>query len=193
MHYRRTFFKSLFLVVLAVSVFGLGIAYALLSTTLTISGTTTVSAATWDIHFNNLSASSTGDATYTLPQFTSNTALTDYEIVLTKPGDSVTFTFDIVNSGTISSKLSSLTKGTPSCSGVAGSTSGSTDGPIVCNNLTYSFTYSNGTPVASGDTLNKGETKSVKLTLMYNSSASQVPSNDVAITNLDITMIYSQA
>ena len=102
MQYRRTAFKSLFLIVLLVSVFGLGIAYALLSTTLTISGTTSVSAATWDIHFSNLNASSTGDATYTLPQFTSTTALTDYEIVLTKPGDSVTFTFDIVNAGTIS-------------------------------------------------------------------------------------------
>jgi len=193
MQYRRTAFKSLFLIVLLVSVFGLGIAYALLSTTLTISGTTSVSAATWDIHFNNLGASSTGDATYTLPQFTSNTSLTDYEIVLTKPGDSVTFTFDIVNAGTISSTISSLTKGTPSCSGVAGSSTGTSDGPIVCNNLTYSYTYSDGTVVGVGDTLNKGETKSVKLTLSYNSNSTQVPANDVAISNLDITMIYSQA
>ena len=193
MQYRRTAFKSLFLIVLLVSVFGLGIAYALLSTTLTISGTTSVSAATWDIHFSNLSASSTGDATYTLPQFTSTTALTDYEIVLTKPGDSVTFTFDIVNAGTISSAISSLVKGTPSCSGIAGSSTGTTDGPIVCNNLSYTFTYSDNTVVNVGDTLNKGETKSVKLTLSYNSSATQVPANDVAISNLDITMIYSQA
>lgn len=193
MQYRRTAFKSLFLIVLLVSVFGLGIAYALLSTTLTISGTTSVSAATWDIHFNNLNASKTGDATYTLPQFTSATALTDYEIVLTKPGDSVTFTFDIVNAGTIRSSISSLVKGTPSCSGVAGSSTGTTDGPIVCNNLSYTFTYSDGTVVSVGDTLNKGETKSVKLTLSYNGSATQVPVNDVAISNLDITMIYSQA
>ena len=193
MQYRRTAFKSLFLIVLLVSVFGLGIAYALLSTTLTISGTTSVSAATWDIHFSNLSASSTGDATYTLPQFTSTTALTDYEIVLTKPGDSVTFTFDIVNAGTISSAISSLVKGTPSCSGIAGSSTGTTDGPIVCNNLSYTFTYSDNTVVNVGDTLNKGETKSVKLTLSYNSSATQIPTNDVAISNLDITMIYSQA
>lgn len=193
MQYRRTAFKSLFLIVLLVSVFGLGIAYALLSTTLTISGTTSVSAATWDIHFNNLNASKTGDATYTLPKFTSATALTDYEIVLTKPGDSVTFSFDIVNAGTISSSISSLVKGTPSCSGVAGSSTGTTDGPIVCNNLSYTFTYSDGTVVSVGDTLNKGETKSVKLTLSYNGSATQVPANDVAISNLDITMIYSQA
>lgn len=193
MQYRRTAFKSLFLIVLLVSVFGLGIAYALLSTTLTISGTTSVSAATWDIHFSNLNASSTGDATYTLPQFTSTTALTDYEIVLTKPGDSVTFTFDIINAGTISSAISSLVKGTPSCSGIAGSSTGTTDGPIVCNNLSYTFTYSDNTVVNVGDTLNKGETKSVKLTLSYNSSATQVPANDVAISNLDITMIYSQA
>lgn len=192
MHYRRTSFKSLFLIVLAVSIFGLGIAYALLSTTLTISGTTTVSAATWDIHFSNLSASKTGDATYTLPQV-SDTSLTDYEIILTKPGDSVSFSFDIVNGGTINSSLASLVKGTPSCSGVAGSSTGTTDAPIVCNNITYSFTYEDGSSITIGDSLNKNVTKRVKLTLSYNSSAAQVPVNDVAISNLDITMIYSQA
>ncbi len=193
MHYKQTAFKSIFLLVLIISVFGIGIAYALLSTTLTISGTTTVAAATWDIHFTNLTASSTGDATYTLPQFETTTSLTDYQIILTKPGDSVTFNFDIYNEGTINAKLSSIVKNTPQCNGVAGSSTGSTDGPIVCNNITYTFTYSDGTAINAEDLLNKKETKSVKLTLGYNSSASQVPQNDVAITNLDITMIYSQA
>lgn len=192
MHYRRTSFKYLFIVVLLVGVFGMGIAYALLSTTLTINGTTSVSVATWDIHFDNLSASKTGGASYTLPQFTSGTSLTDYEIILTEPGDSVSFTFDIVNNGTISSKLESLVKGTPSCRGVAGSSTGITDGPIVCNNITYSFTYSDGSTIAVGDTLNKQVTKTVKLTLSYNENATQVPVNDVAISNLDITMIYNQ-
>lgn len=192
MHYRNTALKYVVLLILVVSLFSLGIAYAFLSTTLTISGTTTVSAVTWDIHFSNLTASSTGDATYTLPTFESSTSLTDYEIILTKPGDSVTFNFDIQNAGTIDSKLSSIIKGTPQCNGVAGSSTGTVDGPLVCQNITYSFTYNDGALISANDLLNKSETKSVKLTLSYNSSATQVPSNDVAITNLSITMIYSQ-
>lgn len=183
--------KSLVLVVLVVAICGLSVAYALLSTTLSISGSTKVSAASWGIKFKNLSGSNVGGATYTLPTL-SDTALSDYEIILTKPGDSVTFAFDIVNEGTIAAAITSFVKNTPTCSGVAGSTTGTTDAPLVCNNITYSLTYADGTPVAINDTLAAGETKSVKLSLTYNSNAASLPSNDVAISNLDITIIYGQ-
>ena len=183
--------KSLVLVVLIVAICGLSIAYALLSTTLSISGSTNVSAASWKIKFSNLTGSSTGGASYTLPTF-SDTSLSDYEIILTKPGDSVTFSFDIVNDGSIGAAITSFVKNTPTCSGVAGSSTATEDAPLVCNNITYSFTYTDGTVVGLNDTLAAGETKSVKLSLTYNSNASSLPSNDVAISNLDITIIYGQ-
>ena len=63
----------------------------------------------------------------------------------------------------------------------------------MCNNLTYSLTYADGTAVSSDDLLNMSSTEKVKLTLSYNSNAQQVPSNDVMISNLDITMVYVQA
>ena len=192
MWHRRTSFKSLFLIILVFCVLGITIAYALLSTTLTINGAATFDVAVWDVKIANLSASTTGDATYTLPQIT-DTSLTNYEIILTKPGDSVTFTFDIVNDGSVGAYLSALTKNTPTCSGITGSSTGTTDAPLVCNNLTYTLTYENGNVVSTDDTLTAYTTKKVNLTLSYNSYAQQVPTNDVAISNLDITMIYSQA
>ena len=192
MWYRRTSFKSLFLIILVFCVLGITIAYALLSTTLTINGAATFDVAVWDVKIANLSASKTGDATYTLPQI-SDTSLTNYEIILTKPGDSVTFIFDIVNEGSVDAYLSALTKNTPTCNGVTGSSTGTTDAPLVCNNLTYTLTYENGNVVSTDDTLTAYTTKKVNLTLSYNSYAQQVPTNDVAISNLDITMIYSQA
>ena len=190
---KRSFktFKSLFLIMLVVALVGLSVAYALLSTTLSITGSTSVSASSWKIRFSNLNGSSVGGATYTLPTL-SDTSLSDYEIILTKPGDSVTFTFDIVNDGTIGASITSFVKDTPSCSGVAGSTTGSSDSTLVCNNITYSFTYSDGSAIGVGDTLSSGETKSVKLSLTYNESAASLPSNDVAISNLGITIIYGQ-
>ena len=188
---RRGNVKSLFLLTLIVAIVGLSVAYALLSTTLSISGSTKVSAASWGIKFKNLSGSATGGATYTLPTL-SDTSLSDYEIILTKPGDSVTFNFDIANEGTIGAKVTSLIKNTPTCSGVAGSTTGTTDAPLVCNNITYSLTYANGTAISQNDTLDPNETKNLKLSLVYNENAASLPSNDVAISNLAITIIYGQ-
>ena len=188
---RRSSIKSLVLIMLVVAIVGMSVVYALLSTTLTITGNTSVSAASWDIHFANLNANNSGNATYTMPTL-SNTSISDFEVVLTAPHDYVVFNFDIVNNGTIDAKVTSLIKGTPSCSGVAGSTTGSTDGPLVCNSLRYYFYYTDGGQLVSeDDILTAGETVNVSLHLEY-LDADSLPVNDVAISNLDITLVYGQ-
>ena len=190
--YRRSNIKSLVLILLVVAIVGMSVAYALLSTTLTITGNTSLSAASWDIYFSNLSANANGGATYTLPTL-SDTTLSDYEVVLTAPGDEVTFIFNIVNNGTIDAKITSLVKGTPSCSGVTGSTTGITDGPLVCDNIAYSLVYANnGSVVSLNDTIKAGEEATLALTLSYNANATSLPTNDVAISNLGITLVYGQ-
>ena len=57
------------------------------------------------------------------------------------------------------------------------------------------MTYADGSPIRVDDTLDAGETKSLKLTLLYSSnvSAEQLPTDDVAVSNLAISIIYSQA
>ncbi len=98
--------KTLSLVALIVAVLGLTVAFATLSKTLTINGTASVDAAQWDIHFENLSEPKiTGAAEVLEAPTLTNDSFMGLNVKLTKPGDSVTYTFDIVNKGTIAAKI----------------------------------------------------------------------------------------
>lgn len=100
--------KVLSLVALVVAVIGLTVAFAALSQTLTINGTANVDAASWDVHFENLTSNVVGDAKITkMPTLSNNnTYIGDFEVTLTKPGDSVEFCYDTVNDGTIDAVIS---------------------------------------------------------------------------------------
>lgn len=189
--------KTLSLVALIVAVLGLTVAFAALSQTLTINGSATVDTATWDIHFANLSSGATtgGASVTTEPTIKADssgkasTVIGDYDVVLTKPGDSVTYTFDVTNAGTVDAILSSLTKAVkPTCTSNA---SVENDATIVCDGLTYSLTYTDtSTEVKENDTLNKGETKNMTLKLEFESDT--LPTDDVSISNLGIIFNYAQ-
>lgn len=179
--------KIIAVVALLVAVVGLSVAYAALSTTLEISGTATVNAASWDVAFVKGSATTTGDAVFTEPTV-SSTSISNYSVKLTKPGDSVTYTFKITNSGSIDATLGTVNIGTMSCSGTD-----SAEATTTCNNLTYSVTYSDGTAFRVGDSLTAGTTKEAKITVTFNSSATTVPSNAITVSGLDVTLIYNQA
>ena len=172
------------------------IAFASFTQQLDIQGKATVNKSSWSIKFANLqSVVKTGTATeVTAPTINTNdTRISEYDVTLTTPGDSVSYTFDVVNEGTFNAKISSITIPTPLCTG-NGATA-TTDENNVCDNLTYTLTYANGTPVAVDDTLNAGETKSLKLTLSYSASvaAAALPKDDVSISNLAISIIYAQS
>lgn len=189
--------KALSLVALIVAVLGLTVAFASLSQKLTINGSATVDAATWDIHFANLSdATTTGGASVTTAPTIKdstdgkkNTVIGDYNVVLTKPGDSITYTFDVTNAGTVDAKLTTLTKAAkPTCTSTQGIAE---DETIICDGLTYSLTYTDsGQAVAVDDTLDKNTTKNLTLTLSYESD--KVPSDDVNISDLGIVLLYGQ-
>lgn len=189
--------KALSLVALVVAVIGLTVAFAALSQTLTINGSANIDSATWDIHFANLSTSATtgGASVVTEPSIKASidgkasTVIGDYDVILTKPGDSITYTFDVTNAGTVNARLSVLTKAsTPTCESNVGVDN---DATIVCDGLTYSLIYTDSKKaVAQGDELNIGETKNMTLKLSYESD--KLPSDDVAISGLGITLTYAQ-
>lgn len=189
--------KALSLVALVVAVIGLTVAFAALSQTLTINGSANIDAATWDIHFANLSTGATtgGASVVKEPSIKSNadgkasTVIGDYDVILTKPGDSITYTFDVNNAGTVDARLSVLTKAsTLTCESNVGVDN---DATIVCDGLTYSLTYTDSKKaVAQGDELNVGETKNMTLKLSYDSD--ELPSDDVIISDLGITLNYVQ-
>lgn len=187
--------KTLAIIALFVAIVGLSVGFAALSTTLTINGTGTVKTSKWDIHFANLGATPglTGSAEeVTAPTLTDTTVQT-FDVSFTAPADSVTYTFDVVNDGSYDAKISSVTIPTPQCTGTG--TTADTDASNVCNNLTYTLTYSTtGETVKDNDSLNSGQTKSVRLKLTYNASttADELPKNDVTISNLNIPITYVQ-
>lgn len=191
--------KTLSLVALLVAVLGLTVAFAAMSRTLTINGTATIDAAKWDIHFANLGEAQIGGhatAANTAAIQEDTTVIDGIDITLTRPGDSVTYTFDVVNAGTIDAKVSSFTKNAlPTCTGKAtDATKKANDEAIICNseNLTYSITYADGTAIAENDELLHGQTKSLKLTLAYKDTATVLPSDDVDLSGMTATVVYVQ-
>lgn len=181
------------LAALVVAVIGVSIAFAAMSQTLTINGTATVSPA-FSVKFANLAAPTlVGTATVTTAPTLTATHIGNYAVKLMQKNDSVTYTFDIKNTGTINAKLSTLTKATPTCTGSAtDTTQAASDATTVCSNLTYTLTYTTGgTAVAANDTLASGETKNVTLKISYNSDT--LPIDDVNVANLDLTLVYESA
>lgn len=188
-----------FKVIMAVGVIALiavvGVGFAAFSTNLKINGSGTVKASSWKIKFANLStATLTGQAQEVTAPTLSNedTHIGDYDVTFTSPGDSITYTFDVKNEGTFNAKVSSVVIPTPTCTG--NGVNATTDASNVCKNLSYTLTYADGSPIAENDTLDSNETKNLKLTLTYSADtvASELPTDDVAISNLETTVVYSQ-
>lgn len=182
---------------LVISVVAIGIGFATFTETLKIQGSATVQTSTWKVKFTNLSGP-TGTATVvTAPTINTNdTTISTYDVKLMKPGDSVSYTFDVVNTGTYKAKLTSINIPTPTCTGKADAESATTDAANVCKHLTYTLTYADDSPLAENDELEASTGKaSMKLTLTYTSHdvAAELPKADVTISNLGISLVYSQA
>ena len=177
---------------LLLSVVGISVGFASMSSTLTINGTTTVVPASWKIKFTNLQQQSiTGDAVVTTaPQITSDTHIGNYAVKLTKPGDSVVYTFDVENEGTLDAQLATYTFATPTITGT-GDTAAA-DASIVSRNLVYTLTYADGTAISTGATLASEGKASFKLTISYPATATELPTDTVSISGMDVTFIYEQ-
>lgn len=152
------------LIVVAILITTMSIAYAALSTTLTITGSANVQAATWDIRLTEkIEPKVTGSATYTKPTI-DGTTLRDYSVSLKKPGDAVEFQYYIFNGGDFSATISSLANSTPVCTS---STGNEADAKAICDNLNIEFEIrGNGITQKIGDIVGTGLTE--------NSSASAI-------------------
>ena len=178
---------------LVVSLVAVSISYAAFTQNLNINGTANVQATNWSVHFANLSngvRNGTASEVVVPTIKASRTDIGDYSVKFFTPGDSITYTFDVVNDGDYDAKIAVVTKGTPSCSGTD-----TTSNTNVCNNLEYTLKYtSNNQDVAVNDTLRKNETKNMTLVLRYKSTIGQneLPTAEVTVSNLGITLQYAQ-
>lgn len=177
---------------LVLSIVGISVGFAAMSTELRVTGSANVVPASWKIKFTNLSAPTvTGTAQVTkAPTIQSDTHIGNYEVQLSKPGDTVVYTFDVVNTGTIDAELSTYTFEQPTITGTG--SAAEADATIVKNNLVYTLTYADGTAIQQGDELLKDGTVSLKLTVGYNKDANVLPVGSVSISGMDVTFVYGQ-
>lgn len=187
--------QNIVLGVLAVGLIGITIAYASLSQNLTINGTAKVAAATWDVHFEGMNAGkATGYATLptTGKLAASGTSVSGNIGTLKAPGDTITYTFNVKNAGSINAKISSITAPKLTC---APATSGGsqTVANNVCANLTYTIEYTSESPktIAVGNTLTAGVSKNITLKIVYSSNAT-LASEDIAVTASPMIINYAQ-
>ena len=200
--------KTLSLVALIVAVLGLGVAFAALSSQLTINGSAKAQAGSWNIHFAktlDMPTQTTGNASFTEPTL-SDTSILGFKATVTKPGDSVTYYFDIVNSGTVDALIEDYVfkTGYLECSGESFSDHPeckiydfNSDGFVDSNDygvwnasIKYGLYYTdNNKEIKSGDTISAGETKHAKLVVEYLSSSKYLLPDGMQITSIKNTPI----
>ena len=163
-------------IIVFVLIVGITLAYAALTSTLSIKGNTLVKKATWDVHFENLvNENASLEATIDDSKTTVN-----YTVTLDKPGDSYEFIVDVVNDGTLDAMVSSVIN------------------TILTEEqqkyLEYNVTDLEGNLLQEKEGLSSGDKKSIKITLNYKDdiTASDLPTEDQVLT-LQFQVPYVQA
>ncbi len=196
---RRKKFVIVSLIIVVVLLLSVSIAYAALSSTLTLTTQkVTQQVLTWDIGFNpgtvtcdiitdNSGTTSCGSATVTA------TSVSGIDAIVSEPGDKCACTLNILNKGSIAGKISTITVTKPQnteCT-VSGST-------MTCGNVIYRLHYDNATSssyVSVGDTIaaqtgSTPTTKTVVLTIEHSSTAG--PHEDAYQREFAYNILYSQ-
>ena len=200
--------KNVLLGVLIVGLVSMTVAFAALSTTLKIENTAEVAAQSWDVEIANWAESSKGPAVTVTPGTVDSTSVTGYNFAFTEPGQSVVYTFNIVNKGTIAANNTSVTVGTPTCYNYDENATDHKGTPAESCPITYTVncadtalktnasgydvldltgTNTPGTPVTAGT---KACTYTV--TLNENSSGNTYNQPRIVVDGLDVIFNYAQ-
>lgn len=155
---------------------GISLGYALLSQDLTINGISKVKGNNWSIHFDNVQinsnsvALSTGDSAAAIDS--NDDTLVNYTVTLNLPGDFYEFTVDAVNDGSIDGMIGEVVA-------KLNGTAISSTNPLP-NYLSYTFMYSDGTPIINKHLLAVGVTETYKVRVEFKADIenSELPSTE---------------
>ena len=160
----------------------LSIAYAILSTSLNITGSTDIVASNWDIYISSYLEVDSGSVTDELPVVNETRNHLDFSAKLEEPGDYYRFVFRVKNKGTIDAMIDSIIK-TPELT------------EEQAKYLSYNIEYEDGTPINEKHFLARedGYVKiAVTIAFRTDIEISDLPKEDIEL-NLGLTMVYVQA
>ena len=189
--YRNERTRNIILIVLAVCLIGITVAYATLSQNLNISGVANVDKTSWNIHFTNvLTPKVEGQATGGKAVLNSgSTVLTISEGTLSAPGDKIVYTFDVINEGDLPAEVETTLTQMESCKAENGS-----DVSIFCNKIGLDLVYADTKEkVQKSDRLLSGETKTLNLIITYDKDKllTTLPTSPIVLSNITSTINYT--
>ena len=189
--YRNERIRNIILIVLAVCLIGITVAYATLSQNLNISGVANVDKTSWNIHFTNvLTPKVEGQATGGKAVLNDGkTVLTISEGTLSAPGDKIIYTFDVINEGDLPAEVETTLAQMESCKAENGS-----DVSIFCNKIGLDLVYADTKEkVQKSDRLLSGETKTLNLIITYDKDKllTSLPTSSIVLSNITSTINYT--
>ena len=189
--YRNERTRNIILIVLAVCLIGITVAYATLSQNLNISGVANVDKTSWDIHFTNvLTPKVEGQATGGKAVLNDGkTVLTISEGTLSAPGDKIVYTFDVINEGDLPAEVETTLTQMESCKAENGS-----DVSIFCNKIGLDLVYADTKEkVQKSDRLLSKETKTLNLIITYDKDKllTSLPTSPIVLSNITSTINYT--
>ena len=185
-------FKNAILIILAVCLIGITVAYATLSQNLNINGVAKVSKTSWNIHFTNvLTPKAEGYAEGGKATLNSDsTVLTVSEGILKVPGDTITYVFDVINEGDLDAEVETVLTTIDSCK----ASDNTTDVTMYCDKIKYDLVYQDTKEaVKKEDQLLKGESKTLNLVIIYdkNKELTSLPTTPITLSNITSTINYT--
>ena len=189
--YRNERTRNIILIVLAVCLIGITVAYATLSQNLNISGVANVDKTSWNIHFTNvLTPKVEGQATGGKALLNDGkTVLTISEGTLSAPGDKIVYTFDVINEGDLPAEVETTLTQMESCKAENGS-----DVSIFCNKIGLDLVYADTKEkVQKSDRLLSKETKTLNLIITYDKDKllTSLPTSPIVLSNITSTINYT--
>ena len=190
--YRNERTRNIILIVLAVCLIGITVAYATLSQNLDISVVAKVGKTSWNIHFTKvLTPKAEGYAEGGKATLNSDsTVLTVSEGVLKVPGDTITYVFDVINEGDIDAEVETVLTTIDNCK----ASDNTTDVTMYCDKIKYDLVYQDTKEeVKKNDRLLKGESKTLNLIITYdkNKELTSLPNTEIVLDNITSTINYT--
>ena len=190
--YRNERTRNIILIVLAVCLIGITVAYATLSQNLDISGVAKVGKTSWNIHFTKvLTPKADGYAEGGKATLNSDsTVLTVSEGILKVPGDTITYVFDVINEGDLDAEVETVLTTIDSCK----ASDDTTDVTMYCDKIKYDLVYQDTKEaVKKKDQLLKGESKTLNLIITYdkNKELTSLPNTEIVLDNITSTINYT--
>ena len=180
--------KRKLVAVLLILVMLISVGYAALTTNLSINGSTTVKAKSWNVHFANIvvdTANNSVASVQTAPTLSNNNTTVTWEVSMDTPGQVYKYNVDVVNEGSIDAMVSTATNSIVT----------STLSQEQQAYLDYTITYVNGAEVEQYDKLAAGETKTITVVLLFRQDLNpeNLPTTAPAPISLSYETNYVQA